>query len=110
MKTIINIFFLVFICSRLLHSQNDTIPILYQGRNYQEQLQLVYPTFAAEYAIQGEVNYKFHINDNGCIDSLVIISSPHKVLSEEVKRSINLLKCGWSKNDTWITDKILFQL
>ncbi len=93
-----------------VYSQNDTIKAFYKGEDYLQLIKLDYPQYAVEMEIFGEVNFKFHIDKVGCLDSIVIISSPHDVLSKEVKRSLSTLKCDWTPHNSWICDRFNFRM
>ena len=108
MKQIINVLLFILLSSNISYSQNDTIRAYHKGEDYRPQLKVKYPGYAIEHEISGVVEYKFHINMNGCLDSLLIINSPHEVLSREVKRVILSLKCDWTPPNSWIFDQFIF--
>lgn len=108
MKHILNIFLFVVCTTSIAHSQSDTIKAIYKGESYKIRLEITYPGYAIEHEISGVVEYRFHIDNNGCLDSILIINSPHESLSNEVKRAIFSLKCDWSPYNSWINDKFNF--
>jgi TonB family protein len=108
MKQIINVLLFILLSSNISYSQNDTIRAYHKGEDYRLKLKFEYPGYAIEQGISGVVEYKFHISANGCLDSLLIINSPHEVLSREVKRAILSLKCDWAPPNSWIFDQFIF--
>ena len=67
--------------------QMDTIaPKLKKNKNYMNFVykNLKYPIIALENGIQGRVDFSFQITSEGCIDSMKIVNTPHKLLSREV--------------------------
>jgi len=110
MKQIINVLLFILLSSNISYSQNDSIRACNKGEDYRLKLMVKYPAYAIEHEISGVVEYKFHISMKGCLDSLLIINSPHEVLSREVKRVILSLKCDWTPPNSWIFDKFIFNL
>lgn len=110
MKQVISIFFFIVLNSCITYAQSDTVKARYNGSDYRYQLQTNYPDYAMEHGISGVVEYKFHIDSLGCIDSLIITASPHKVLSKEIRKEILSVKCKWTPHNAWIIDKRDFVL
>lgn len=53
------------------------------------QKQLQYPEIALEQGIQGVVKIQFVVKQDGTLDDMKILSSPHPILSKEVLRLMN---------------------
>jgi len=120
MKIIAIFAFLLIAIAGQVHCQNDTIKATFETYpDIQEYVQknIIYPFEAIEKKIRGTVVYKIRVNKSGCIDSLVIITNPHDLLTEEVKRVIKSTGCKWIpayyKNepiDSWINTKAVYSI
>jgi outer membrane biosynthesis protein TonB len=101
-------------------SQTDTTKASFGNYpDIQEYVQrnIIYPFQALEQKIRGTVEYKIRINKSGCLDSIVIITNPHDLLTNEVKRVISATACTWTpsyyKNepiDSWINTKAVYMI
>lgn len=120
MKT--KLFTLLFLAFGFLNSfaQTDTIPPKFSlsddYRTYYRQ-QLYYPVEAAEMGIQGLVKLRFRVNTKGCIDSIIVLESPHLLLSNVGISALKQYNCDWTPAtldnkpiDYWLSMPFLFSL
>ena len=96
-------------------AKDDTIITYKDTLDFRSLIRPAYPMYAVEYGIQGPVKYKFHINIEMCVDSIVIISSPGQILSQAVIKSLKETDCKWTKKngepiDVWIDDVQEFKI
>ena len=101
MKILKFILFSILISNVLNTYSQDTINAKFHGLGgFQKYLpkHMMYPNEAAANGISGNVEFKIKIRTDGCIekDSIIILSSPDIILSNEVIRAIKTSECKWT--------------